>query len=379
VSKQKKSRDRTITQHATSVAPSDIHARTGRSQEAAFLGWQRTRSGNIFPLYNIVKKDHPSYLSTVTEDTLNALHLRTPRTPSPYPGVEPSPWHNLGIELDDPPTAREAIQSAGLDYTVIKAINLAGESEGWMTVRADTGDVLGIVEESYEPVQNRDAFTFFDRLVDTEEARYETAGALGHGERIWILTKLPGLIKVHGNDIVNKYLLLTNSHDGISGIRVTPTPIRVVCNNTLAAALQEPVDIHIGHTPAARGIEQALSVLAMANSLYDRLDVIYNRMALTKINDRQLLDYVRALVPDNEEGEDTVRTREIRNNVLALHESGQGSDLARGTLWGAYNSVTEYTDHLMADANPTRRLESIWFGRGEQLKRKAFQLAERMM
>lgn len=216
-------------------------------------------------------------------------------------------------------------------------------------------------------------------MVGAEDSAYETAGAIGRGERIWILAKLPGFIKVHGNDIVNKYLLLTNSHDGSSGVQIKPTPVRVVCSNTLTAALQGTGEFRICHTPAAKNMEQALSVLAFANSLYERLDAIFNRMALTKITDRQLLNYVTALVPDNEEDEDTVRTREIRNDVLALHESGQGSDLARGTLWGAYNSVTEYTDHLMADANPTRRLESIWFGRGEQLKRKAFRLAERMM
>ena len=163
-------------------------------------------------------------------------------------------------------------------------------------------------------------------------------------------------------------------------VRVKVTPVRVVCNNTLTAALQGTGEIHIRHTAhAAKDMAEALSLLEVSNSLYEQLDVMFNRMALTKINQKQLLAYVRALVPDNEEHCDTARTREIRNTVLALHESGQGSSLARGTLWGAYNSVTEYTDHLMAEANPTKRLESIWFGRGEHLKLKAFHLAERMM
>jgi phage/plasmid-like protein (TIGR03299 family) len=301
--------------------------------------------------------------------------------------VGPSPWHNLGTELEDPATARDAIEAAGLNYTVVKKPlkevaklnHLSDVTDRWAIVRADTGDVLGIVEDDYEPMQNRNAFRFFDRLVGTLEARYEAAGALGRGERIWILAKLPGFIKVHGSDIVNKYLLLTNSHDGGSGVRVKSTPIRVACNNTLTAALRGTGEVHIRHTLAAKDMEQALSVLAFSDSLFEQLDAIFNSMARMKINTRQLLEYVRALVPDNEEGEDNERTREIRNRVLALHESGQGSSLARGTLWGAYNSVTEYTDHLMVAANPVRRLESIWFGRGEQLKLKAFHLAERMM
>ena len=361
---------------------------TPRTEDAVFVGWQKSMSGNIFPLYNIHKRGHPSYHSTVDEKTLQRLHLRIPRTPSPYPGVAPSPWHNLGKELADPATARETIDTAGLNFTVVK-IPLtkamkqnrpAGFSpDRWATVRTDTGDVLGIVGDSYEPIQNREAFTFFDSLVGTNEATYETAGALGRGERIWILARLPGFIKVHGKDIVGKYLLLSNSHDGSSLVRVKLTPIRVVCNNTLTAALQGAGEVHIRHTSnAAENLKQAQALLGLSNDLYVQLETIFNRMALTKISDKQLLEYVKALVPDNAEAEDNAKPEGIRNTFLDLYDSGQGADLARGTLWGAFNCVTEYTDHVMGD-DPTTRLESIWFGRGEQLKRTAFQLAERMM
>jgi phage/plasmid-like protein (TIGR03299 family) len=387
MSRHKKSREGTATGHAPSAPPNDIRPRAIKGLEAKFLGWQKTSWGDIFPLYNILKIGHPSYQSTVVEETLLALHLRIPRTPSPYLDVKPSPWHNLGTELVNPATAREAIEAAGLNYTVVKkplkevlGLNHPADlSDRWATVRTDTGDLLGIVGESYEPIQNRDAFKFFDTLVGSDEAIYETAGVIGRGERIWILAKLPGFIKVHGNDIVSKYLLLTNSHDGSSLVRVKLTPIRVVCNNTLTAALQGAGEVHIRHTVhAAEDMEQAFSLLGLSNSLYEQLDAIFNRMALTKISDKQLLDYVRALVPDNEEEEDNAKNQEIRKAVLELYESGQGADLSRGTLWGAFNCVTEYTDHEM-EGNPTTRLESIWFGRGEQLKLKAFHLAERMM
>ena len=382
-----KSRDGTITLHAPSAPPDDIRARAAYGPDVVFLGWQRTISGDLYPLYNIIKIGHPLHLSTVTEKTLQAQHLRIPRTPSPYPGVGPSPWHTLGTELVSPATAREAIESAGLDYTVVKRPmkefveqnDAAGVSDRWVTVRTDTGDVLGIVGEGYEPVQNRDAFTFFDNLIGSDEAMYETAGTLGQGERIWILAKLPGFIKVGGKDIVNKYLLLSNSHDGTSLVRVKLTPVRVVCNNTLTAALQGAGDVQIRHTPnAAEDLKEALSLLELTNSLYQKLDATFNRMALTKVSDKQLLEYVKALVPDDEKSQDKPNAQEIRDAFLDLHEHGQGADLSRGTLWGAFNCVTEYADHKM-DGDPATRLESIWFGRGEQLKLKAFQLAGRMM
>jgi hypothetical protein len=156
----------------------------------------------------------------------------------------------------------------------------------------------------------------------------------------------------------------------------------VVCNNTLTAALKGAGEFNISHTlTAAEDMKQALLLFGLSNSLYgqlDALDAIFNRMALTKITDKQLLDYVKALIPDSEEEEENAKADEIRKTFLELYESGQGADLSRGTLWGAFNCVTEYTDHKMED-DPAARLESIWFGRGEQLKLKAFQLAERMM
>lgn len=369
------------------ASPNEIKAPALPGQEAVFLGWQETKSGDLFALYNIQKTSHPSNRSTVTEATLHSMHLRTPRTPSPFSGAAPSPWNNLGTELSNLATAREAIEAAGLNYTVVKkplkeVLELdqpAHVSHRWATVRTDTGEVLGIVGDSYEPIQNRDAFAFFDNLVGTGEAIYDTAGALGHGEHVWILAKLPGFIKVRGKDIVNKCLLLSNSHDGSSPVRVKLTPVRVVCNNTLSAAFQGAGDVRIPHSSnAPKDLEQALLLLGLSNTLYGQLEVTFDRMALTKITDKQLLDYVKALVPDNEEEVDKARALEIQTACFDLYQSGQGAELARGTLWGAFNCVTEYADHKM-EKIPETRLASIWFGRGARLKLKAFQLAERMI
>ncbi len=379
---QKKSRN------TTEVAPlPSTPSAIDRDQfsDVKFLGWQRA-DNTLFPLYNISKIGHPSYLSTVTEKTLMELGLRIPRTPSPYPDVPLSPWHSNGTALNNVATGREVIEAAGLNFTVIKKPandvlspdHPAKASDRWITVRTDTGDVLGTVGDSYAPIQNKDAFTFFDSLIKANKAVYDTAGLLGHGERVWILAKLPGHMNVHGADLVSKYLLLSNSHDGSSLLRVKLTPIRVVCNNTLSAALKGTGEINIRHTGnAAEDMKQALALLRMSTLQFEQLDAVFNRMALTKITEKQLLEYLSAIVPDHGTDDDK-KTKEFQDTCLDLYESGQGADLARGTLWGAVNCVTEYTDHkITLDSNA--RLESTWFGNGEQLKLRAFQLAEHMM
>jgi phage/plasmid-like protein (TIGR03299 family) len=303
--------------------------------------------------------------------------------------VKEVPWHNLGTKLDKPATSSEAIKAAQLDYTVVKR-PLRTTAKGrlqvpvvdhFATVRLDTHAVLGVVGSRYEIIQNRDAFQFFDVIVGEGEAIYETAGALGDGERIWILARLPGYIKVRGEDIVNKYLLLTNSHDGRSLVRAKLTPVRVVCSNTLSVALSGPEDeVRIRHTPSAiANLMHAHELLGLSNHLYEQLGETFRAMSLRSITEKQLLDYVKALVPDNQGAQFKTRSENIRNRILQLHEQGAGSLLSQGTLWGAYNAITEYTDHTLHTQDPMKRLNSVWYGSGDRLKQRAFVLAKQLL
>jgi phage/plasmid-like protein (TIGR03299 family) len=302
--------------------------------------------------------------------------------------VGETPWHKLGTNLNQPATAQEAIQAAGLDYKVkLKPVKTIVNRKHkivpntFATVRTDTSEVLGVVGSRYEPIQNRDAFGFFDALVGSDEAMYQTAGVLGRGERIWILAKLPSYIKVGKNDIVNKFLLLTNSHDGSAVVRAKLTPIRVVCSNTLSVALNGgEQEVRIRHTAnAVEKLQDAHKLLGLTNNLYQQLDTIFNRMALRKVTDKQLMDYVKALVPANPDAKFQTRNQNIREAILELHESGQGAEISRGTLWGAYNAATEYADHVQSSRNPNKQLNSMWFGGGEKLKLRAFALAQKML
>ena len=304
------------------------------------------------------------------------------------------PWHGLGSQLAAPATARETIVAAGLDYEV--ELTSMTTTEGIpvphkrAVVRTDSKDVLGVVGNTYVPVQNHQAFGFLDAVVADGGLRYHTAGALRKGERIWMLAKLPGSIRVRAtDDISEKYLLLHNSHDGSSALRVFFTPIRVCCANTLAMADRngKSEGIAIRHQgDLASKVRQARDVLGLAHRYFDDLAGQIDAMAAHQPTYAQVSAYFKSLVPDPEEG-NKARAQNVRGELFRLYEEGKGQDMpgVRGTTWAALNAVTEYVDHL----RPTRarrefdraanRLESAWFGSGSVLKQKAFAAALAMV
>jgi phage/plasmid-like protein (TIGR03299 family) len=296
------------------------------------------------------------------------------------------PWQRLGAELDHPSTAEEAIISSGLGYEVqkrkLRAVLKRREQievpNHFATVRMDTGRVLGVVGNRYEVVQNTESFRFFDPLVSRDEAIYETAGVIDGGRSMWLLAKLPGYIRIgKRGDLVSKYVLLVNAHDGSSQVRCKLTAIRVVCKNSLSTALAgSDQEVKIRHTAQAPvRLEEAHQMLGLWNSLYQQLEYIFNTMALKRFTSKQLQEYVEKLIPSNQNAESNVRTNNQRSRILELAETGIGADIHRGSVFSAYNAVTEYVDHQDAK-DPAKHLKSIWFGQGNKLKQQAFSLAE---
>ena len=295
-------------------------------------------------------------------------------------------WQEVGVKLPKLMTSAEAMAHAGLDYSVEKrALYTLGErnrlipvEHSFATVRTDDSSPLGIVGDRYTVLQNSSAFEFFDALVGKDEAIYETAGVIGRGERVWLLAKMPGYIKIGRKDIVNKYVLLTNTFNGTSTVVACITPIRVVCQNTLNVALRNSKEqVRIRHTPnATEKLQEAQRILGLTNALYSELETIFNRMQLRKVSGKELLDYVKKLVPDNEYVQKyNTRTENIREKILDLYESGEGAELTRGTAFGLVNAVSELTDHVQFANNPEKRLKYVWFGSGAELKEKAFSQA----
>jgi phage/plasmid-like protein (TIGR03299 family) len=301
-----------------------------------------------------------------------------------------SPWHRLGQKLDAPATAAEAITAAGLDYEI--SLTDVATVDGLMVprtkavVRYDNQTVLGTVSDRYVPVQNRQAFSFLDAVVADGGLRYHTAGALGQGEKIFLLANLPGEIRVKGtDDLVNKYLLLSNSHDGSAALRTLFTPVRVVCQNTLSMALRQGRGdgVYIRHNGNLTAkIEAAQRVLGLATRFYDDAGEKIDRLASVYPTAAQLDSYFKVLYPDPEDGTDNGQAKATREKLHGLFETGIGHDMPgiKHTLWCAYNAVTEMLDHRTYrgrndQERASNRLQSIWWGTAAKVKEQAWEAA----
>lgn len=310
-----------------------------------------------------------------------------------YAGL--APWHGLGTRVPQEVTSEEALRVAGLDWSVATVPVLAGGPdqapvgvEGWKAViRLTDMKALGVVGDRYRPIQNGEAFTFFDELVGEGQAIYHTAGALDGGRRVWILAKLPGEVVVARDDVTEKFLLLTNSHDGTTSLRMFFTPVRVVCQNTLNLALSQGMGegIAIRHTASALArLNQAREALGIANRFYDQFGLEAQVLVRASYSDAQMKELAETILPALE-GEVSTRTLRAREKVVDLFENGQGHAPIRGTAWAALNAVAEFTDHFRSTRGAdelTRaeaRLTSTWFGSGAGLKRLAYETIQQQL
>ncbi|MFD2164530.1 DUF932 domain-containing protein [Paradesertivirga mongoliensis] len=322
--------------------------------------------------------------------------------------VKEKAWHGLGQIVSDYPTSAEAIKYAGLDYLVEKRPLFTYDNENFhgnedtdiiipeievpnyfATMRTDTEDVLGVVGREYHVVQNIDAFSFFDSIVGGGHGiLYETAGALGKGERIFITAKLPDNIRVGFDDLIEKYLFLTTSHDGSGSIITAFTPVRIVCNNTLNCALNNMSNsIKIRHTESAQDkLKQAHELMGITNKLATELGDIFNRWSRIRITDKQVLQLVQqAMAPSKEVLENVLKGKEdehssyfknVCNNVceFAFSSETQQSHTTKGTLFGAYNAVSGYFQNVKTYKDDESKLKSIQFGSGLHKSQTAFKL-----
>jgi phage/plasmid-like protein (TIGR03299 family) len=326
-------------------------------------------------------------------------------------------WHGKGKVLTHCLTAKQAWIESGQDFNVekwpLQAAKPTGAytvgADGWFaTVRTDTEAVLGIVTKQYRVFQNREAFSMMDQAIQEGAAMWETAGALDGGRRVWMLARIPKTVKVDPRDEINPYALLAMGHDGDMAIHILPTTTRVVCQNTLNLALNEGrKQLIIRHTGSMKGkIALARQHLGVVGERVDKFQHEALALARVSMKETEVTNYIEQFFPtkqkpdfsngadlldrivkDQQDRTDAVRrlladhyaeteriakrNEAIMEQILANHDR----DVARGTAWGAYNAVSQYVDHDKKYQSADSRLNSVWFGAGNDLKQDAYAAA----
>lgn len=294
-------------------------------------------------------------------------------------------WHNLGTVLNNPINTMDALTQGGLNYDVLKLPNIHflpnGEEvisdDSFFTVRTDVNKVLGSrLGKDYTVMQNIEALNVVDEILQSGNATIETAGAINEGKKVFICLKVAKDIIVNGNDTVKQYVLIATSHDGSLAITAMPTNVRVVCNNTLTAALRNSQDkIKIRHTVNAQNrLSEAMRVLKLMSENTTINTDNYNEMAAKVISKAELINYIGNVfcTPDEikelQKGNKAIistKKANILTDVLTFANNGQGQNIAmKGTdhtMWSAYNAVTGYVTRKKY-SNASDRANSMLFG-----------------
>lgn len=301
--------------------------------------------------------------------------------------VGETPWHGLGVSLNEAPSISEAINAAGLNWHVglrdlftTDGVRVSHRA----TVRDTDGSILGVVGPRYQPLQNADALDWFQPFVDSGEASLHTAGSLDGGKKVWVLAQLnrdPSVI-VPGDE-VRKFILLSNSHDGTTAVRPGFTPIRVVCANTLAAAHCSTASklIRVRHTSKiASNLEKVREIMNAANADFEATADMFRHLASKAFNQADVRRYVKVLldVENVSDADMPTRTKNIIEDILAsISGPKQSMPGVSGTWWAAYNGYNEYLNYTRG-RNADNRMNSLWFGVGASDNRRALDLAVSM-
>lgn len=295
------------------------------------------------------------------------------------------PWHGLGVEVSADLTPDQMLGVAGLDWEVRKVPayaeiggnNIAiGRSA---LVRSRDNSILDIVSDDWNPVQNEEAFEFFNEFVMAGDMEMHTAGSLKGGQIVWGLAKIKDSFELFKGDRIDSYLLFSNFHKYGFSTDVRFTPIRVVCNNTLTLSLNSKVErmVKVSH----RKVFDPGNVKEMLGIATDKL-AKYKEMAeflgSKQAKGEDIVEYFTRIFPVT--GSNENKKKEVSKNAqiaIDILHTQPGAEYAEGTWWQSFNAVTYMTDHLLGRSSDTR-LTSSWYGANRGLKTKALELAVEM-
>ena len=261
------------------------------------------------------------------------------------------PWHGLGQRVECAPTSEDVLRLAGLNWKVLQeeVFTDAGDKiSGYKAnVRSTDKKVLGVVTDRYKIIQNNEAFAFTDELLG-KGVRYETAGSLQEGKKVWLLARMPREYIIAGERI-SPYLVFSNSHDGSGAVHVAITPVRVVCNNTLNLALRTAKrSWSMVHTGNIKGkIQEAKDTLFMAEEYMDNLGKEFDRLRDIKLTDEKVKEYIEVLLPVEKDSTPLQQKNilKLRKDMAARYYDAPDLQAVGNNAYRFINAVSDFATH----------------------------------
>jgi phage/plasmid-like protein (TIGR03299 family) len=297
------------------------------------------------------------------------------------------PWHGLGVKVPSDLTPEQMLEAAGLNWTVKKIEAFAYDEENDIVhntgtsalVRTSDNKMLDVVSEDWNPVQNADAFDFFNEFVAAGDMEMHTAGSLKDGQIVWGLAKVKESFELFKGDQIDSYLLFSNFHKYGFSTDVRFTPIRVVCNNTLTLSLNSKVErmAKISHRKVFKP-ESVKEMLGIATDKLSQYKEMAQFLGSKRAKNEDIVEYFKRVFPVT--GSNEHKVKEISKSAetaLSILHSQPGAEYAEGTWWQPFNAVTYFADHLAGRTADTR-LTSSWYGYNKGVKTKALELAIEM-
>ena len=302
--------------------------------------------------------------------------------------VGATPWHGLGLNVQENISITDAIIASGLDWEVEKVGLVTADDHkpaksAFGIRRVSDKRILGTTGKSYRPLQNLEAFNFFQPYLDNKLCNLHTAGSLCEGEKVWVLANIiADPLEIVKGDMVEQFLMITNTHDGKTAVQVGFTPIRVVCANTLRMAQNSKNSklIRVRHSmQVVQNIEALRETMDLAKAEFEGTAEQYRVLAGKQIVTKDLEKYFRVVLDidvDKARKDLPTRTQNRLDEMFKLFETGKGSDIegVKGSLWGAYNAVTESLSWT-ASRNLNNRFDSLWFGTADKINALALETA----
>lgn len=306
--------------------------------------------------------------------------------------VGETPWHGLGNQLTEQQPLSVWAEQAGMNWQIVESpVHFIAAGHGHLgelleypdskvLYRSDTQAPLSVVGNRYQVVQPAEILEFYRDLTEISGFELETAGVLKGGRKLWALARTGQSGVLKGNDRTNAYVLLATACDGSMATTAQFTSIRVVCNNTLAVALQgagtSATCVKVRHNTAFDG-ERVKRELGISVSSWSQFMGQLKELSNRKVRIKEAEQYFRDVFTDPASANPDNNQKSMARALELFDGHGRGSDLAssRGTAYGLLNAVTEFVDHERRARNTDYRLDSAWFGQGASIKQKALDLA----